>query len=29
MDKNDLQKHNTILEKTNAHLEGYKAGGNI
>ena len=28
-DKNDLHKYKTILEMTNAHLEGYKAGGNI
>ena len=29
IDKNDLHKYKTILEMTNAHLEGYKAGGNI
>jgi hypothetical protein len=29
IDKNDLQKYKTILEITNGHLEGYKAGGNI
>ena len=29
IDKNDLQKYKTILEMSNAHLEGYKAGGNI
>ena len=28
IDKNDLHKYKTILEKTNAHLEGYKAAGN-
>jgi len=29
IDKNDLHKYKSILEMTNAHLEGYKAGGNI
>ena len=29
IDKNDLQKYKSILEMTNAHLEGYKAGGSI
>ena len=29
IDKNELQKYKTILEMTNAHLEGYKAGSNI
>jgi len=29
LDKNELQKYKTILEMTNAHLEGYKAGSNI
>jgi hypothetical protein len=29
IDKNDLHKYKTILEMTNAHLEGYNAGGNI
>jgi len=29
IDKNDLHKYKTILEMTNAHLEGYKSGGNI
>jgi len=29
IDKNDLHKYKTILEMTNAYLEGYKAGGNI
>ena len=29
IDKNYLNKYKTILEMTNAHLEGYKAGGNI
>jgi len=28
-DKNDLQIYKTILEMTNANLEGKKAGGNI
>ena len=28
-DKNYLQKYKTILEMTNAHLEEYKAGGNL
>ena len=26
IDKNDLQSYKTILEITNGHLEGYKAG---
>jgi len=26
IDKNEIQKYKTILEMTNAHLEGYKAG---
>lgn len=29
INKNDLQKCKTTLEMTNAHLQGYKAGGNI
>ena len=29
IDKNDLGKYKTNLEMTNAHLVGYKAGGNI
>jgi len=29
IDKNDLQRYKTILEMTNAHLDGYKAGSNI
>jgi len=29
IDKNDLQRYKTILEMTNAHLKGYKPGGNI
>jgi uncharacterized protein YpuA (DUF1002 family) len=29
IDKNDLHKYKTILDMTNAHLEGYKAVGNI
>ena len=29
IDKNDLHKYKTILETINAHLVGYKAGGNI
>ena len=29
IDKNELQKYKTILEMTNAHLEGYKAWNNI
>ena len=29
IDKNGLQKYKTDLEMTNAHLEGYKEGGNI
>jgi len=29
IDKNDLHEYKTILEIRNAHLEGYKAGGNI
>ena len=27
--KDELQKYKTILEMTNAHLEGYNPGGNI
>jgi len=27
--QNDVQRYKTTLEMTNAHLEGYKAGGNI
>ena len=29
IDKNELQKYKTILELTNAHLKGYKSGGDI
>jgi hypothetical protein len=29
IDKNELQKYKTILEMTNAHLEGYNAGSTI
>lgn len=29
IDKNELQKYRAILEMTEAHLEGYKFGGNI
>ena len=29
IDKNELQKYKTILELTNAHLKGYRSGGDI
>ena len=29
IDKNELRKYKTILEMTNAHLEGYRSGGDI
>jgi hypothetical protein len=29
INKNEIQKYKIILEMTNAHLEGYKAGSNI
>ena len=29
IDENELRKYKTILEMTNAHLEGYRSGGDI
>jgi len=29
LDKDDLQEYKTILEMTNARLQGYKPGGNM